>query len=61
MDVNDKLRCGLHIAVRKGNMEMLRLLLSHKGVNVNQVDAENQTAIFEAIERKDYDMTLLLH
>jgi ankyrin repeat protein len=51
---------ALHWAVWRQNVELVRLLLSQKGVSLNDVDGDGQTALNIAKERGDATILALL-
>jgi len=49
-------RTPLHIAARKGRLEIVKYLIS-EGVNLNAVDKSGKTALFEAVINQKYEVT----
>ena len=56
---NDR-KTPLIIAVESGKKEMVKLLLDRKGVNINHVPFDGETALYKAVNLKDKEMVNLL-
>jgi len=60
MDLNDKQRSAIHVAVMQDDREMIELLARAKGFNVNIPDAEGQTPVFFAVGKKNLELMIYL-
>ena len=60
VDLQDRNKSAFHLAVEKGDLEMMRFLVTQKYASLEMVDKEGATPLFYAIMKKNFEMVKFL-